>query len=57
MSFLHHHPEEGARTQIHLLVLPPGVKTPTIGNTQGPYLACQLSVFYPWGVTRMVMQE
>ena len=29
MSFLHHHLEEGARTKIHLLVLPPGVKTPT----------------------------
>ena len=31
MSFLHHHPEEGAHTQIHSLVLPLGVKTPTVG--------------------------
>ena len=30
MSFLHNHPEKGARIQIHLLVLPPGVKTSTI---------------------------
>ena len=30
MSFLHHHLEEGARTQIHLLVTPLGVKTPTL---------------------------
>jgi len=31
VSFLHHHPEEGAHTQIDSLVLPPGVKTPTVG--------------------------
>ena len=26
MSFLYHHPEKGARTQIHSLVSPPGSK-------------------------------
>ena len=31
MSFLHHHLGEGTRTQIHSLVLPPGVKTPIVG--------------------------
>ena len=31
MSLLHPHIEKGARTQIHSLVLPPGVKTPTVG--------------------------
>ena len=39
MSFLHHHPEKGARTQIHSLVSPPGVKTPTVG-TPGRGPAC-----------------
>ena len=31
MSFLHHQPEQGTRTQIHSLVPPPGVKTPIVG--------------------------
>ena len=31
MSLLHNHLEKGARIQIHLLVLPPEVKTPTVG--------------------------
>jgi len=39
VSFLHHHLGEGTRTQIHSLVLPPGVKTPTVG-TLGRGTAC-----------------
>ena len=39
MSFLYHHLEKGAHTQIYSLVSPPGVKTPAVG-VPGRGLAC-----------------
>ena len=44
MFILHHHPERNIRTQIHSLVLPQGVKTPTVG-TPGRGPACLLHLF------------
>ena len=55
MSFLHHHPEEGARTQIHSLVLPPGIKTPTVGVPgRGPACFPLISHLLPDGHSRLV---
>ena len=47
MSFSHNHLEKGARTQIHSLVLPPGVKTPTVGAPRkGPACYSRLPIFF-----------
>ena len=45
MSFLCHHPEKGAHTQIHSLVPPPGVQTPTPSIGRSPMVGRNMSKF------------
>ena len=44
MSFLYHHPEKEARTQIHSLVSPSGFKTMTTGVRTGVVAGARVAV-------------